>query len=78
MKTDIKINQLDKNGKRNGIWKFYYASNPSKLLYIGAYNKDGWKHGLWEYYYDNGQLSSKGELKKEKQIGLWYEAKYDN
>jgi antitoxin component YwqK of YwqJK toxin-antitoxin module len=77
MKEDgAMINRRDENGLKQGVWKLYYASNPSKLLYIGTY-ENGKIHGLWEWYRHNGLTKMKGELKKEKQIGLWYEAKYD-
>ena len=44
---------------------------------INQRGENGMPHGPWEDYYDNGQLSFKGEYKKGKSIGLWYEKRYD-
>ena len=44
----------------------------------GSY-RDGERHGLWlAYKIDGHQPWYKGEFKKEKQIGLWYNSRYND
>jgi hypothetical protein len=75
MKKDM-INQHNKYGIRHGMWKYYYGEKPNQLMYIGIYN-NGLLHGLWEWYFYSGLTEFKGELKKNKHIGLWYHSKYE-
>lgn len=56
------------NGKKEGDWKFYYASG--KLSSIGKYEKDE-PTGLWMYYFEDGTISSKGEFVAGKRNGYW-------
>ncbi|HTF82640.1 MAG TPA: hypothetical protein VL947_12975, partial [Cytophagales bacterium] len=43
------------NGKRQGEWKFYYASG--KINGIMSY-KDDLPHGRWVLYHENGKLEA--------------------
>jgi antitoxin component YwqK of YwqJK toxin-antitoxin module len=78
MKQNTTINQRDENGLKQGMWKLYYTSSPSKLLCIGAYYKDGWRHGLWAWYHHNGLTKMRGEYKAGNRLGLWYEEYYND
>jgi len=43
----MKINQLNKDGKRYGYWERYFADG--ELIYKGNY-EDGKRTEYWEYY----------------------------
>jgi antitoxin component YwqK of YwqJK toxin-antitoxin module len=69
-----RINQYTHDGKKIGIWEYYYENGQlsSKFSF-----KDGKYDGIWESYHDNGQLSSKGSFKDGEKEGYWEEY-YDN
>ena len=67
MKTSMKINQLDKQGNRHGLWEIYYSDGQ---LWGNGEFKNGLRHGLWKYY-ETGQLWYKGQYQKNKRAGLW-------
>ena len=69
------MNQRDKNGKAYGPWEVRYANG--QLWYKVGY-KNGTSHGFLEsYHFSNGQIWRKGEYKQGKNIGLWYDSKYN-
>jgi antitoxin component YwqK of YwqJK toxin-antitoxin module len=70
----VQINQYTHDGKKTGIWEFYYDNG--QLEERGSF-KDGKKEGYWEEYWDNGQLHSKGLFKNGKLEGYW-ESYYGN
>ena len=76
MNQNIMINQHNENGFRHGLWKNYYALNPGQLMFIGIYDNGG-QHGLWEWYRYDGLTNLKGNIKKNRRTGLWYEKEYD-
>ena len=63
----MKINQLDKDGLRHGLWEIRLGP---KTTYSISY-KRGKFHGPYKSYYYNGQLFYKGEFKNNKPNGLW-------
>jgi hypothetical protein len=73
----MKINQLDDNGWRHGTWEEYKNGQVSYRCNF----RHGQFHGLVEDYslrdYSYNYALLKGEFKKGKSIGLWYEKKYD-
>jgi antitoxin component YwqK of YwqJK toxin-antitoxin module len=46
------INQVDKQGKKQGVWKKYYDKS-GRLLYEGTF-KDDKPSGIFRFYYENG------------------------
>lgn len=50
------INQVDAQGKKQGIWKKYYPSNDG-LFYEGQF-KDDMPVGVFKHYYEEGELKS--------------------
>lgn len=74
MKTDLaKVNQYDKDGYPDGRWVNYFGIG--QLCYKTPY-RHGSAHGLWERYRENEKPIYKGEYKKSKRIGLWYDDRY--
>ena len=53
-----RINETDKNGKKQGTWKKY---ENGKLLYEGQF-KDDVPYGTFKYYHSNGKLKSVTEF----------------
>lgn len=51
------INQLDAQGKKQGVWKKYYPSNDG-LFYEGQF-KDDKPFGVFIHYYESGEVKSK-------------------
>jgi len=68
MKYSMKINQLNKNGLKQGLWKEHY--NSAGLDYIGEF-ENGRRHGSWEEYYISGEIYAKGQHQKGDRVGLW-------
>ena len=56
------------NGKKNGEWKFYFASG--KVSSLGQYKNDE-PDGKWTYYFEDGKISSTGEYVEGKRNGYW-------
>ena len=72
-RIDIKYEIKLKNGKRNGLCKWWYENG--QLSNENNY-KDGKKQGLCKWWYENGQLRSEGNHKDGKPDGLykwWHE-----
>ncbi|RLD79608.1 MAG: hypothetical protein DRJ10_08605 [Bacteroidetes bacterium] len=60
---------VDKKGKRQGIWKYYFKSG--KLKVLGKY-KNGRRVGNWKFYYENGNKEQIGSYnKKGRPEGEW-------
>ena len=57
-----------KNGKEDGIWKYYY---PNGSLHQKGKFINGKGNGLWKYYYSDGNFVGEGEQINDKQIDLW-------
>ena len=57
-----------KNGKRDGLWEFWYVITGEKES-EGTY-KNGKKDGLWTWWYENGQKKVEGIFKDGKPIKL--------
>jgi len=64
----IKKNKIDKTGKRQGYWEYYWLN--SNLMSKGSFN-NGKREGEWEYYYECGILSSKGSFNNDRFEGIW-------
>ncbi len=62
-------------GRPNGRWEFY--QDDGSIKYIRCFI-NGERNGVWEEHYSlNGGVYFRGLNKKNKQIGLWYERRYD-
>ncbi|OQY00584.1 MAG: hypothetical protein B6I20_08555 [Bacteroidetes bacterium 4572_117] len=60
---------VDKKGKRQGEWKYFFKSG--KLKVIGSY-KNGRRVGFWKFLYENGQEEQSGTYsKKGRPEGEW-------
>jgi len=57
-----------KDGKKNGLWKCYYADG--KLQTEGGYLND-LKQGVWKLYHANGTLAGEGTFEKDHEKGKW-------
>jgi hypothetical protein len=69
----MEINQYDKNGVNCGPWEDYNG-----IRFKGCY-RNGERYGLWlAYKLDGRQPWYKGEFKKDKQVGLWYNSIYND
>ena len=68
------INQYDESGRQHGLWFHYHAGGEiaAKLMY-----SHGKPHGPYASYYRGGGLKFKGFFKNKRDIGLWYENKYE-
>jgi antitoxin component YwqK of YwqJK toxin-antitoxin module len=69
----MKINQLNKNGLREGLWEL--MRHDGSLMMKGAY-VDGIKHGRWEDYYQGygssvGTPASEGDWEMGRKVGVW-------
>jgi len=60
--------QFNVNGKREGIWAFYYESGEIKKE---GYYKDGKKDGKWKNYYKNGKIKYIEEYVDNLENGKW-------
>ena len=65
IKTE-RINQLDPNGLKQGLWKTRYSNN--QLMWEENY-VNGKMQGLWRTWYDNGHLMQEGYYINENQEG---------
>jgi len=70
------INQVDERGERHGTWEYYFSEG--QLSYRHNYYH-GKYHGLMEDYscHQTIWVWFKGECKKGKKIGIWYEKRFD-
>jgi len=59
---------VDKSGKKQGKWKFYYESG--SLKEEGAYSNNK-KVNLWKFYYETGEIEQTGSYKNGKEEGEW-------
>jgi antitoxin component YwqK of YwqJK toxin-antitoxin module len=59
---------VNKEGKREGNWKFVYPDG--KIKSKGKYKK-GKKEGKWIYYFNNGKKEQEGSFKNGRPVGLW-------
>ena len=64
MKT--KLNQIDAQGRRQGLWKQYWLNG--NLWAKGSY-LDGKETGAWEWYRKNGNLWAKESFLNGKRTG---------
>ena len=69
------INQYDENGEQHGLWIRYF--NNGELACKLVFNH-GELVGPYIRYMSAGQIEFKGFFSKKKDIGLWYEDKYDD
>ena len=69
---EIRINQYDENGLKQGYWDIYYGNDNIYFNSIGKY-KNGKKYGVWEFYWDNGNIKYRGLFKDDKRDGMWEE-----
>lgn len=68
-----KVNQVDKNGLKQGLWKKVY---PSGVLAYEVYFKDGKPTGIHKRYHENGKLMAQLSFDDK---GEWADAKlYDD
>lgn len=58
----------DKQGRRQGPWKFYYPSG--ELKEEGSYKNDE-KVGTWNFYYTGGKLEQTGTYIRDLEEGPW-------
>jgi antitoxin component YwqK of YwqJK toxin-antitoxin module len=56
MRSLVKINRIDRKGRKQGLWEYYY---PNGQLHIKGSYVSGEKDGIWEYYYSDGDLDFK-------------------
>jgi len=64
-----KINQLNINGQKEGLWK----ENINEYWRTEIYYKNGKKNGVYkEFSIARGELSTFGEYKNDTIIGTWY------
>jgi uncharacterized protein len=66
-----KLNQLDAEGRRHGLWKSYH---PNGTTQWGANYHHGKLHGLWEFYYNDGTLQEIGHYHhgRLKGVDKWW------
>jgi len=64
---DKKINQLDSNGCKTGLWIEYYSNGNVE---VESEYKDGLKNGLTKCYYENGELWEIGYFINNKLEGI--------
>lgn len=69
----MKINQLNKNGLREGLWELRRVDG--FLMQIGSY-VDGIRHGRWKEYYQGygssvGTLGNEGDWEMGRKVGVW-------
>jgi antitoxin component YwqK of YwqJK toxin-antitoxin module len=62
------INQLNKDGKRHGLWEI--CSFNGLFRYKGTY-VNGKHHGLWKHYHYNSERWEEGIYVNDKKYGLW-------
>jgi uncharacterized protein len=62
-----KLNQLDAEGRRHGLWEHYY---PDGTLWQRRHYHHGKAHGLWEHYYPDGTLWGKGHCHHDRLKGI--------
>ena len=60
------FNQVDRFGKKQGLWKIY---EDSILIGQGTYT-DGKPDGLWSYWYQNAQKKEEGHYIKGLKNGM--------
>ncbi len=65
---DSSLSGSYKNGKKSGLWKFYYYTG--KIEKICNYDEDRME-GKYQYFYDNGQVNTEGFYKSGQKNGLW-------
>ena len=58
------------NNQKNGVWKFYYDDDKTKIKEISTWDKNV-KNGKTEYYYKNGKLNRTGFYKNGQLDGEW-------
>jgi len=56
------------NGKRNGAWKFFFATGKKRSN--GRF-EEGLRHGKWRLYHDNGKLRGQGKFRDDFMRGEW-------
>lgn len=64
----IQIRGMMKNGRRDGVWKSWYANG---LPWSETTFKDGIKNGKTTTWYDNGNKRYEGFFNNDKESGRW-------
>lgn len=64
----IEMRGMMKNGKRDSVWKSWYANG---LPWSETTFKDGVKEGKTTTWYDNGNKRYEGFFKNDKESGRW-------
>lgn len=61
--------QMDKQGRKQGLWRSYYRSGKTKTE--GSY-KDDVRIGEWTYYFENGSVEQTGTYNVNGKVhGVW-------
>ncbi len=71
---DVKVEGSFKDGKRDGMWKYYYDNGI--LSFEGKFVDDN-QDGKHSYYWNNGKLREEGYYIMGKREGEWYKFNYD-
>ena len=71
---DIKMEGSYKEGKRDGVWKYYYDNG--NLNFEGKFLDDN-SDGKHIFYWDNGKVKEEGFYIMGKREGDWYRYDYD-
>jgi|AACY02.14.fsa_nt_gi antitoxin component YwqK of YwqJK toxin-antitoxin module len=60
---------FDKEGNRDGEWRFYYPTG--QLWSLGSY-KNGLKEGKKEVYWPDGMKRYEGQYTNDEKTGVWH------
>lgn len=58
----------DADGKRNGLWKYWYSNG--KLWSEGEF-ANGKRNGKADVFFEHGQMRYKGQFTNDKESGKW-------
>ena len=58
----------DEQGRRQGLWKFYYETG--ELKEQGRYRNDK-REGTWKYYFKDGEIEQVGDFANDLPEGTW-------
>lgn len=59
---------FDEQGRRQGLWKFYYDTG--ELKEVGKY-RNNLKEGTWKYYFRDGEIEQIGDFASDNPEGTW-------
>ena len=68
IKDGIRINQYNMDGKKDGIWEYYWDNG---ILEGKGNYKNDLRDGLWEEYFSDGKLRYRGNYKNDLRDGIW-------